>query len=158
MVEKLKKRFAARKLHEPEAVYKKRWWILAVLCLSLLIVMIGNTALNVALPKLSSDLGATNTQLQWLVDSYSLVFAGFLFLAGALGDRFGRKGILQAGLGLFAAGTLYAGFGADTANQLIVARAIMGLAGAMIMPATLSNLLMSFRIKSELEQFHCGQV
>lgn len=139
MREKFKK-LTQRKLHEPESVYKKRWWILAVLCLSLLIVMVGNTALNVALPKLSSDLSATNTQLQWLVDSYSLVFAGFLFLAGALGDRFGRKGILQAGLGLFAAGTLYAGFGADTPNQLIAARAVMGLAGAMIMPATLSIL------------------
>jgi EmrB/QacA subfamily drug resistance transporter len=139
MREKIKK-LTSRKLHEPESVYKRRWWILAVLCLSLLIVMVGNTALNVALPKLSSDLNATNAQLQWLVDSYSLVFAGFLFLAGALGDRFGRKGILQAGLGLFAAATLYAGFGAETANQLIGARAVMGLAGAMIMPATLSIL------------------
>ncbi len=139
MKEKLKK-LTQRKVHESEAVYQRRWWILSVLCLSLLIVMIGNTALNVALPKLSSDLGATNTQLQWLVDSYSLVFAGFLFLAGALGDRFGRKGILQAGLGLFAAATLYAGFGAETATQLIGARAVMGLAGAMIMPATLSIL------------------
>lgn len=134
------KKLTKKKLYEPEAVYKKRWWILGVLCLSLLIVMVGNTALNVALPKLSSELGATNTQLQWLVDSYSLVFAGFLFLAGALGDRFGRKGILQAGLGLFAVATLYAGFGAETANQLIGARAVMGLAGAMIMPATLSIL------------------
>lgn len=143
MGEKLKK-LSKRKIHEPESVYKKRWWILGVLCLSLLIVMVGNTALNVALPKLSQDLSATNTQLQWLVDSYSLVFAGFLFLAGALGDRFGRKGILQAGLALFAAATLYAGFGADTANQLIGARAVMGLAGAMIMPATLSILINVF--------------
>lgn len=141
MVEKIKKRLSSvRKIHEPESVYQRRWWILGVLCLSLLIVMVGNTALNVALPKLSSELNATNTQLQWLVDSYSLVFAGFLFLASALGDRFGRKGILQAGLALFAAGTLYAGFGAETANQLIGARAVMGLSGAMIMPATLSIL------------------
>lgn len=139
MVEKLKK-LAKRNIKEPESVYQRRWWILAVLCLSLLIVMVGNTALNVALPKLSTDLNATNAQLQWLVDSYSLVFAGFLFLASALGDRFGRKGILQAGLGLFAAGTLYAGFGAENANQLIGSRAVMGLAGAMIMPATLSIL------------------
>lgn len=143
MVEKLKK-LTKRKIHESETVYQKRWWILGVLCLSLLIVMVGNTALNVALPKLSTDLNATNAQLQWLVDSYSLVFAGFLFLASALGDRFGRKGILQTGLGLFAAATLYAGFGAETANQLIGARAVMGLAGAMIMPATLSILINVF--------------
>lgn len=139
MKEKLK-RLTKKRFYEPEAVYKRRWWILAVLCLSLLIVMVGNTALNVALPELSTALSATNTQLQWLVDAYSLVFAGFLFLAGALGDRFGRKGILQAGLLLFGAGTLYAGFAAETANQLIAARAVMGLAGAMIMPATLSIL------------------
>lgn len=139
MVEKIKQ-LTKRKLHEPEKVYRRRWWILAVLCLSLLIVMVGNTALNVALPILSQELNATNTQLQWLVDAYSLVFAGFLFLAGALGDRFGRKGILQGGLLLFAVATMYAGFGADSANQLIAARGIMGLAGAMIMPATLSIL------------------
>ena len=139
MREKIKQ-ITKRKIHESETIYQRRWWILAVLCLSLLIVMVGNTALNVALPKLSEDLNATNTQLQWLVDSYSLVFAGFLFLASAIGDRFGRKGILQGGLALFAAATLYAGFGADSANQLIGARAVMGLAGAMIMPATLSIL------------------
>lgn len=140
MVEKLKKLKPVRKIYESETVYKRRWWTLAVLCLSLLIVMIGNTALNVALPTLSRELNATNTQLQWLVDSYSLVFAGTLFLAGALGDRFGRKGILQGGLVLFALASAYAAFGVDTANQLIVVRAVMGLAGAMIMPATLSIL------------------
>jgi EmrB/QacA subfamily drug resistance transporter len=138
-MERIKKLF---NVHEgvPDSVYKKRWWILGVLCLSLLIVMIGNTSLNVALPTLSKELGATNSQLQWLVDSYSLVFAGFLFMAGALGDRFGRKGILQLGLGLFAGAALYAALGVNTANQLIIARAVMGLAGAMIMPATLSIL------------------
>lgn len=139
MVEKLKKKIQT-KFHEPESVYQRRWWILAVLCLSLLIVMVGNTALNVALPILSEELKATNSQLQWLVDSYSIVFAGFLFMAGALGDRFGRKGILQLGLALFAGATLFAGFGANSANELIAARAVMGLAGAMIMPATLSIL------------------
>lgn len=124
----------------PEEVHKKRWWILSVLCLSLLIVMVGNTSLNVALPTLSRELGASNSQLQWLVDAYSLVFAGFLFMAGALGDRFGRKGILQLGLGLFAACAAYAVLGVTTAVQLIGTRAVMGLAGAMIMPATLSIL------------------
>src|SRR5690606_35140517 len=94
----------------------------------------------VALPILAKDLEASNAQLQWLVDSYSLVFAGMLFTMGALGDRFGRKGILQIGLVLFASASLYAAVSADTANQLIGARAVMGLAGAMIMPATLSIL------------------
>lgn len=136
----MKKLLPKKRIHESEKVYKRRWYILGVLCLSLLIVMVGNTTLNVALPRLSEDLSATNTQLQWLVDSYSLVFAGFLFLAGSIGDRFGRKGILQAGLLLFGAASAYAAFGVDTANQLIAARAVMGLAGAMIMPATLSIL------------------
>lgn len=129
-----------RKEYIPEKVHQRRWKILAVLCLSLLIVMVGNTSLNVALPTLSAELHATSAQLQWLVDSYSLIFAGFLFMAGAIGDRFGRKGILQSGLLLFAGSVLYASFGVDTANQLIAARAVMGLAGAMIMPATLSIL------------------
>lgn len=140
-------RSVRRKEYLPEDVYNKRWSILAVLCLSLLIVMVGNTALNVALPTLSRELNASNSQLQWLVDSYSLVFAGFLFMAGAIGDRFGRKGILQAGLVLFGAASLYAATAVDTATQLIAARAVMGLAGAMIMPATLSILTNVFPSK-----------
>lgn len=131
----------------PETIYARRWKTLIVLCFSLMVVMIGNTALNVALPSLARDLQASNSQLQWLVDSYSLVFAGTLFTMGALGDRFGRKGILQAGLVLFASGSLYAGIVAETANQLIGARAVMGLAGAMIMPATLSILTNVFPAK-----------
>src|SRR6188472_3557222 len=77
-------------------VYARRWWILAVLCTSLLIVIVGNTALNVAIPTLARELDASNTDLQWMVDAYGLVFAGLLFTAGAIGDRFGRKGTLQA--------------------------------------------------------------
>src|SRR5438309_9419618 len=81
-----------------EQAYDRRWWTLAVLCLSLLIVFGGNSTLNVALPTLSRDLGATESQLQWVVAVYSLVFAGLLFTSGAIGDRFGRKGALQFGL------------------------------------------------------------
>jgi EmrB/QacA subfamily drug resistance transporter len=135
-----KLKMVKRRDYIPEKVYARRWYTLAVLCLSLMVVMIGNTALNVALPVLARDLNATNSQLQWMVDSYSLVFAGFLFTAGAFGDRFGRKGILQAGLVLFAGASLYAGTLADSSAALIGARAVMGLAGAMIMPATLSIL------------------
>ncbi|MBI2705513.1 MAG: MFS transporter [Actinobacteria bacterium] len=122
---------------DPE-VYRRRWWTLAVLCLSLLIIMVGNTSLNVALPVLSDKLGATNSQLQWMVDAYSLIFAGLLFTAGNLGDRYGRKGILQLGLVLFAASTAYAAFVAGSAGQIIGARVVMGAAAAMVMPATLS--------------------
>ena len=84
-------------------LYDRRWWALAVLCLSLLIVFVGNSSLNVAIPTLSRDLHATESQLQWVVAIYSLVFAGLLFTTGALGDRFGRKGALQIGLVLFLA-------------------------------------------------------
>lgn len=120
------------------AVYAKRWWTLGVLCLSLLIIMIGNTALNVAIPILSEELRATNSQLQWMVDAYSLVFAGLLFTAGNFGDRYGRKGILQAGLVVFGLATAYAGIFAASSGDLIAARVVMGLGAAMVMPATLS--------------------
>lgn len=135
-----KLRLIRRKDYIPEEIYRRRWYTLGVLCLSLMVVMVGNTALNVALPVLARDLSASNSQLQWMVDSYSLVFAGLLFTAGAFGDRFGRKGILQAGLVLFGLASVYAGTLADSAGALIAARAVMGLAGAMIMPATLSIL------------------
>src|SRR2546428_2595948 len=86
------------------AGYARRWWMLAVLCLSLLIVFVGNSSLNVTLPTLSRDLHATSSQLQWIVAAYALVFAGLLFTTGAIGDRFGRKGALQCGLVLFVVG------------------------------------------------------
>ena len=82
---------------DEEVLYDRRWWTLAVLCLSLLIVFVGNSSLNVTIPTLSRELGATTSQLQWVVAAYSLVFAGLLFTAGAIGDRFGRKGALQLG-------------------------------------------------------------
>src|SRR5207248_1171272 len=87
----------------------RRWWTLSVLCLSLLMVVVGNTALNVAIPTLVRDIHATDTQLQWIVDAYSLVFAGLLLTAGALGDRFGRKGALTIGLCIFGTGSFLAG-------------------------------------------------
>jgi EmrB/QacA subfamily drug resistance transporter len=119
-------------------VFRRRWWTLGVMCFSLLIIMVGNTSLNLALPVLSDKLSASNSQLQWMVDGYSLVFAGLLFTAGNLGDRYGRKGILQLGLLLFALATGYAAFFASSAGQVIGARVVMGAAAAMVMPATLS--------------------
>src|SRR5437763_5471944 len=129
----------------PVNVDNKRWWTLSVLCLSLLMVVVGNTALNVAIPTLVRDIHATDTQLQWIVDAYSLVFAGLLLAAGALGDRFGRKGALTIGLCIFGTGSFLAGV-SDTPNQLIVCRAIMGMGGAFVLPATLSILTNVFPV------------
>jgi EmrB/QacA subfamily drug resistance transporter len=122
-----------------EDVHRRRWAILGLLCTSLMIVIIGNTTLNVALPTLARDLSASTTDLQWMVDSYSLVFAGMLLTAGALGDRFGRKGALQFGLVLFGVGALGSAF-AGGSGQIIAGRAVMGFAGAFVMPSTLSIL------------------
>jgi EmrB/QacA subfamily drug resistance transporter len=132
----------AHPLPEPEIapeVHARRWLILAVLCLSLMIVIIGNTSLNVALPTLAAELDASTSQLQWMVDAYALVFAGLLFTAGTLGDRYGRKGALQAGLLVFLVGAAFAST-ADTAGEVIAARGVMGVAAAFVMPSTLSIL------------------
>ncbi|MGH8976725.1 MAG: MFS transporter [Acidimicrobiia bacterium] len=117
--------------------YHQRWWILGVLCLSLLVIIVDNSILNVAIPTLVRDLDASNSQLQWIVDSYTLVFAGLLLTAGSLGDRFGRRGALQFGMAVFGIGSLASAL-VDTPNQLIVTRGVMGIGGAFIMPATLS--------------------
>jgi EmrB/QacA subfamily drug resistance transporter len=117
--------------------YRLRWWVLAVLCLSLLVIIVDNSILNVALPHLQADLNATFSQLQWMVDSYTLVFACLLLTAGSLGDRFGRKGALQIGMGVFGLGSLLSAF-ATSPTQLIATRALMGVGGAFIMPSTLS--------------------
>jgi EmrB/QacA subfamily drug resistance transporter len=121
------------------AKYRRRWWTLAVLSLSLLIIGLDNTVLNVALPTLQREFGASATQLQWMVDSYVVVFAGLLLTFGALGDRFGRGKALQAGLLIFGGASLWAAYAAS-AESLIAARAVMGIGGAFIMPATLSIL------------------
>jgi EmrB/QacA subfamily drug resistance transporter len=124
-------------------IHRQRWLILSLLCMSLLIVVIGNTTLNVLLPTLSKDLGATESQLQWVVAIYSLVFAGLLFTTGALGDRFGRKGALQLGLLIFLAGSVLAAVSSDM-TQLIICRGLMGVGASLIMPSTLSILINVF--------------
>ena len=111
--------------------------ILAALCSAALIINIDVTIVNVTLPSLVRELGATTTQLQWVVDAYSLVFASLILAAGSLSDRFGRKGVLLAGLAVFATGSL-GGALASTPNQLIAARAFMGIGAAAIFPSTLS--------------------
>lgn len=130
--------------HTSDAVIqRRRWWILAILCLSLVLVVLGNSVLNVALPKLSRDLGAGFTELQWIVDAYALAFGGLLLTMGALGDKFGRKGTLQVGLVVFMTGSLLAA-GADAAWQLVALRVVMGIGAALVMPATLSVLATVF--------------
>src|SRR3954462_3920295 len=98
--------------------YDRRWWILGVLCLSLLVVGLDNTILNVALPTLVRDLHATTSGLQWIVDAYVLVFAGLLLPTGSLSDRYGRRYALAAGLVVFGAGSILSAF-AGSANVLV---------------------------------------
>jgi EmrB/QacA subfamily drug resistance transporter len=119
--------------------YPRRWQALGVLALSLLVITMGNTILNVGLPTIREELDASSSQLQWIVDSYLLVFAGLLLAAGSLGDRFGRKRALVSGLVVFGLGSVFAAFSTD-ATMLIASRALMGLGAAGIMPTTLSIL------------------
>jgi EmrB/QacA subfamily drug resistance transporter len=122
-----------------DRVHRRRWATLAILCVSLLVIVIDNTIVNVALPTLVRDLGTSISDLQWVVDAYTLVFAGLLLTAGSLGDRFGRKGALTVGLVVFGAASAAAAF-AGGVDSLIAARAVMGIGAALIMPATLSIL------------------
>jgi EmrB/QacA subfamily drug resistance transporter len=127
----------------PETADPRRWWTLVVLCFSLLVISLDNTILNVALPTVQDDLGASSSQLQWIVDAYMLVFAGVLLTAGALGDRFGRKKALAFGLAVFGLGSGLSAL-ATSPEVLIATRALMGIGGAFIMPSTLSILTATF--------------
>src|SRR4029450_10865376 len=91
-----------------DAVYERRWWTLGVLCISLIVIGVDNTILNVALPSIVRDLHAEGSELQWIIDAYTIVFAGLLLTAGSLGDRLGRKGALTTGLVLFSLCSLLA--------------------------------------------------
>ena len=125
--------------------------MLFVLAGALALISLDNTIVNVALPTLQEELGASTAELQWVVDAYSVLFAGMLLLAGSLGDRFGRRRTLIIGLVIFGAGSLAAGF-ATSADLLIVCRAIMGIGGAFIMPSTLSILVQVFTEPRERAQ------
>src|SRR5438094_5891006 len=121
---------------DPQAVdprvYSRRWWTLAVLCLSLVLIGLDNTVLNVALPTIQRTFHASASDLQWMVDAYVLVFAGLLLTMGALGDRFGRARALQVGLLIFGASSLTAPL-ATSIGHLIAVRVAMGVGGALIM-------------------------
>lgn len=130
-------------IHTRPEVHARRWSVLGVMSVSLVLVVMSVSGLNVALPTLVRDLGASARELQWIVDAYALVFAALLLTAGALGDRFGRRGALLAGFGIFGAGAIASAF-ADGAAALIATRGIMGAGAALIMPATLSIIVSVF--------------
>jgi DHA2 family multidrug resistance protein-like MFS transporter len=127
---------------------RRRWLVLAVLCASVLVVVLDGTIVNVALPTLATQLGASTSQLQWIVDAYVLVFAGLLMAAGSLGDRIGRKHVLLAGLALFATFSAF-GATADSPGALIAWRAAMGVGAALMFPATLAILVNIFTVAKE---------
>jgi EmrB/QacA subfamily drug resistance transporter len=129
----------------------RRWVVLGVMCLSLLLIVMDNTIVNVALPTLQRELGASTSQLQWVVDAYILVFAGLLLTMGSLGDRFGRRGALAIGLAVMGTGSIASSF-ANSADQLIATRALMGIGAALIMPATLSIITNVFTDRKERAQ------
>ncbi|MYX30330.1 DHA2 family efflux MFS transporter permease subunit [Streptomyces sp. SID8381] len=123
--------------------YARRWWALLVLCLSLLIIVMANTALTVAAPDMTRDLGLSSSDLQWVIDGYTVPYAALMLLLGAIGDKYSRRGALVLGLLVFGGGAVF-GYLADSAATVIAARAVMGVGAALIMPATLSLLAATF--------------
>ncbi|MCW2527724.1 MAG: EmrB/QacA subfamily drug resistance transporter, partial [Pseudonocardiales bacterium] len=122
---------------DQETIQRRRWGILSVLVICLLVVILDNTILNVALKTIQEDLGASQSQMQWAVDSYALVFAGLLITMGVLGDRLGRKKVLLFGMVAFGITSALCSFAQDS-NQLIIFRALMGIGAAAVQPQTLS--------------------
>src|SRR5436190_8838094 len=133
----------ARPLHEDPRIHARRWFLLAMMCLSLVLVVMSVSGLVTAIPTMQEDLNASASQVQWILDAYAIVFAGLLLTAGALGDRFGRKRALLAGLVVFGLGSLFAGLESN-AGQVIAGRAVMGIGAAFVMPATLSIITTIF--------------
>src|SRR3984893_9144073 len=131
-----------------DEIYAKRWWTLGTLCMCLIVIGVDNTILNVALPSIVRDLKATGSQLQLMVDGYTIVFACLLLTAGSLGDRYGRRHALMFGLTWFGLCSAAASTASSPA-QLIAARGFMGLGGAFIFPTTLSILTNTFRDPAE---------
>jgi DHA2 family multidrug resistance protein-like MFS transporter len=132
-----------RPLHEDPQIQRRRWFLLAMMCLSLVLVVMSVSGLLTAIPTMQRELNASASQIQWILDAYAVVFAGTLLTAGALGDRFGRKRALLIGLAVFGAGAVFAGIAAG-ATQVIAGRAVMGVGAAFVMPATLSIITTIF--------------
>ncbi|GAB2601407.1 MFS transporter [Kribbella endophytica] len=123
--------------------HPRRWLILVVLCLSTFVLVLDNGVLNVAIPALTQDLGATAQDIQWIVASYILVFAGLLLTAGSLSDRYGRRRVMIVGLAIFGLASLVATY-AGSPETLIAGRVLMGIGGALVMPSTLSIMITVF--------------
>lgn len=132
-----------RPVQDTDRPYTKRWWALGVLCLSLLIIVMANTSLTVAAPDMTADLGLSSSDLQWVIDAYTVPYAALMLMLGAVGDKYSRRGALVLGLLVFAGGSV-AGALVDSSGGVIAARAVMGVGAAMIMPATLSLLAATF--------------
>jgi EmrB/QacA subfamily drug resistance transporter len=126
-----------------ERPYARRWWALLVLCLSLLIIVMANTALTVAAPDMTEDLGLSSADLQWVIDGYTVPYAALMLLLGAIGDKYSRRGALLLGLIVFGGGAI-AGSLVGSSTGVIAVRAVMGVGAALIMPATLSLLAATF--------------
>src|SRR5512133_3827977 len=141
-------RAGSRPMETEPTVQRGKGPILLALCLAALIINIDVTIVNVALPSLVRELGATTTNLQWIVDAYTLVFAALILAAGSLSDRVGRKGILLLGLGVFGLGSLLGALSTNP-SQLIAARAFMGIGAAGIFPSTLSLIANVFTERAE---------
>ncbi|HIX00341.1 MAG TPA: MFS transporter, partial [Candidatus Nesterenkonia stercoripullorum] len=126
----------------------RRWIVLAIVSSALLLIALDNTILYTALPRLTGDLGASASQQLWIINAYPLVIAGLLPGSGALGDRFGHKRIFQVGLGIFGVASIVAAFSA-VPEALIVARALLAIGAALMMPATLALIRVSFPVERE---------
>ncbi len=135
-------------MHEVKQKDDRRWLVLVVMCLSMLVLQVDNTVLYVALPVIGRDLGASPEELQWIVAAYLIAFSGLLLLAGNLSDRFGRRRLLMIGLVLFGLASLSATWATDT-SALIAARGLMGVGGALMMPSTMSILIVTFPEETE---------
>jgi EmrB/QacA subfamily drug resistance transporter len=134
--------------HPDVNVQRRRWWILAILCISVFLAVVDNLIINVAIPTLARELSASTSGLQWIVDAYALVFAGLLLACGGLGDRFGRLRVMQIGLVLFGAFSAWAAF-TDSTGELILGRGLMGIGAALIFPSTLAIVIDVFRNPTE---------
>src|SRR6476619_5670511 len=125
---------------DSQSIYRRRWVILSVLIVGLLAIVIDNTVLNVAMKTIAEPrggLGASQSELEWAINAYTLAFAGLLFTFGVIGDRLGRRRMLMIGMIMFGLASFASSY-ARSPDQLILARALMGLGGAMVMPQTLS--------------------